>query len=58
MFVQVVQWRSPAELQQSLDLSLPIEGASHQTLLQLAEDVIRYSVKTGHPYFLNQLYGG
>ncbi|XP_063221372.1 cysteine sulfinic acid decarboxylase [Bacillus rossius redtenbacheri] len=53
---KVVEWRAPGELRQLLDLEPSAEPASHQRLLELARDTVRYSVKTGHPYFLNQLF--
>lgn len=31
-------------------------GTSHKELLELARSIIKYSVKTGHPRFVNQLF--
>lgn len=46
----------PAALRSAVDLTLPDEGLPHEHLLSLARNVIKYSVKTGHPFFVNQLY--
>ncbi|XP_049779567.1 cysteine sulfinic acid decarboxylase [Schistocerca cancellata] len=54
----VSTWREPRQLREALPLQLADEPLSHDQLLQLVRDVIRYSVKTGHPYFVNQLYSG
>lgn len=53
---KVLEYRSPEEMQQILDLELKKEPASREKLMQLLDDTIRYSVKTGHPYFVNQLF--
>lgn len=59
---KVCEWRDPEELRRIMDLSLPHgDGeapADDATLLGLIQDTIKYSVKTGHPYFINQLYSG
>lgn len=55
---KVLEWHSPEELQRILDLAVKAEGDSDEKLLQLMRDTIRYSVKTGHPYFVNQLFSG
>lgn len=46
----------PAALQSAIDLKLSDQGSSHEKLFTLARNVIKYSVKTGHPRFINQLY--
>ncbi|XP_069701601.1 cysteine sulfinic acid decarboxylase [Periplaneta americana] len=53
---RVVEWKAPEELQKLLDLDLSSDPVSHDRLLQLIKDTIQYSVKTGHPYFVNQLF--
>ncbi|XP_007191597.2 acidic amino acid decarboxylase GADL1 isoform X1 [Balaenoptera ricei] len=55
---KVCEWRPPEQLKQLLDLELRDTGEPHQRLLELCQDVIRYSVKTNHPRFFNQLYAG
>lgn len=53
---KVLEWTDPEELQRKFDMSLKDEPDSDETLLKLANDTIKYSVKTGHPYFVNQLF--
>lgn len=55
---KVLEWRNPEELQRILDLQVKATGDSDDKLMQLMRDTIRYSVKTGHPYFVNQLFSG
>ncbi|KAF3421047.1 hypothetical protein E2986_05029 [Frieseomelitta varia] len=53
---RVVEWMEPAALQSAIDLKLSDQGSSHKKLATLARNIIKYSVKTGHPRFINQLY--
>ncbi|KAJ8664563.1 hypothetical protein QAD02_006225 [Eretmocerus hayati] len=53
---RVVEWVEPDALGSKLNLALGPYGESHEVLLDLVTSVIRYSVKTGHPRFVNQLY--
>lgn len=53
---RVVEWVEPAALPSKIDLPPSKAGESHEALLRLLDSVIRYSVKTGHPHFVNQLY--
>ncbi|XP_043298873.1 acidic amino acid decarboxylase GADL1 isoform X1 [Cervus canadensis] len=55
---KVCEWRPPEELKRLLDLELRDTGEPHHRLLERCRDVIRYSVKTNHPRFFNQLYAG
>ncbi|XP_048366740.1 acidic amino acid decarboxylase GADL1 [Sphaerodactylus townsendi] len=55
---KVCEWQPPEKLKTLLDLDLNNTGETHQRLLQLCQDVIRFSVKTNHPRFFNQLYAG
>ncbi|XP_038568198.1 acidic amino acid decarboxylase GADL1-like isoform X2 [Micropterus salmoides] len=55
---KVCEWRSPEQLKDLLDLELRDEGESESEILQRCRDAIRYSVKTTHPRFFNQLYAG
>uniref|UniRef100_A0A8D2JG01 Cysteine sulfinic acid decarboxylase n=1 Tax=Varanus komodoensis TaxID=61221 RepID=A0A8D2JG01_VARKO len=50
--------REPEELQQILDLDLKDCGEPQEKLLKRCRNVIRYSVKTCHPRFFNQLFSG
>ncbi|XP_029176853.1 cysteine sulfinic acid decarboxylase [Nylanderia fulva] len=53
---RVVEWVDPKDLRSVVNLSLPTEGVDHKELLTLTRDIIKYSVKTGHPHFVNQLF--
>ncbi|XP_017770774.1 PREDICTED: cysteine sulfinic acid decarboxylase [Nicrophorus vespilloides] len=53
---KVLEWRNPEELLKLLDFEIRASGSSHDELLQLIRETIQYSVKTGHPYFVNQLF--
>ncbi|MGH0131473.1 UNVERIFIED_CONTAM: hypothetical protein FKN15_011256 [Acipenser sinensis] len=55
---KVCEWQPPEELKQCLDLDLREGGEASQQILKRCKDVIKYSVKTGHPRFFNQLYAG
>ncbi|KAM7420139.1 hypothetical protein PAMA_014718 [Pampus argenteus] len=55
---KVCEWRSPEQLKELLDLELRDGGESESQILQRCRDAIRYSVKTSHPRFFNQLYAG
>lgn len=55
---KVLEWRNPEHLEQILDLKLKPNGDSDEKLMELLKDTIKYSVKTGHPYFVNQLFSG
>uniref|UniRef100_H3BAS0 Cysteine sulfinic acid decarboxylase n=1 Tax=Latimeria chalumnae TaxID=7897 RepID=H3BAS0_LATCH len=56
--IQVCEWKEPSELREILDLELTEEGEPPEKLLGRCRDVIRYSVKTSHPRFFNQLFAG
>lgn len=53
---KVVDWRAPEELKRLIDFEPRSSPESHEELLQIVRDVVKYSVKTGHPYFVNQLF--
>ncbi|XP_068140417.1 cysteine sulfinic acid decarboxylase [Drosophila tropicalis] len=55
---KVVEWHEPSELRQIFDFQLREKGESQDKLRELLRETIRFSVKTGHPYFINQLYSG
>ncbi|XP_072251094.1 LOW QUALITY PROTEIN: acidic amino acid decarboxylase GADL1-like [Leuresthes tenuis] len=55
---KVCEWRSPEQLKELLEIELKDGGESETKILQRCRDAIRYSVKTGHPHFFNQLFGG
>ena len=53
---KVLEWTDPEELQRKFNMELKNEADSDEELLKLAKETIKYSVKTGHPYFVNQLF--
>ncbi|XP_039718295.1 cysteine sulfinic acid decarboxylase isoform X1 [Pteropus medius] len=55
---KVCEWKEPKELKQLLDLELQSQGESQEKILERCRAVIRYSVKTCHPHFFNQLFSG
>ncbi|XP_066152280.1 cysteine sulfinic acid decarboxylase-like [Euwallacea fornicatus] len=55
---KVLLWRNPEQLREEFDFSLPQTGECQDKLLQIMKNTIKFSVKTGHPYFINQLFSG
>ncbi|XP_036388923.1 cysteine sulfinic acid decarboxylase [Megalops cyprinoides] len=55
---KVCEWQDPEELRAVLDLELREGRETHDQLLQRVRDVAKYSVKTNHPRFFNQLFAG
>lgn len=52
----VVEWIEPECLMALMGEELPKNPQSDQHLIELIKNVVRYSVKTGHPHFINQLF--
>nr|CAI5833273.1 unnamed protein product [Callosobruchus analis] len=55
---KVVLWQSPEQLEAQFDFGLKQNGDGQEKLLSLLRSTIKFSVKTGHPYFINQLFSG
>ncbi|XP_077185223.1 cysteine sulfinic acid decarboxylase isoform X3 [Paroedura picta] len=55
---KVCDWKEPEQLHRILDLDLKETGEPRERLLERCREVIRYSVKTCHPRFFNQLFSG
>uniref|UniRef100_A0A8C2Z891 Cysteine sulfinic acid decarboxylase n=1 Tax=Cyclopterus lumpus TaxID=8103 RepID=A0A8C2Z891_CYCLU len=55
---KVCEWKEPKELALLLDLELRATGEPQHRLLQRVQDVAKYSIKTSHPRFMNQQFGG
>ncbi|KAK9508921.1 hypothetical protein O3M35_006362 [Rhynocoris fuscipes] len=53
----VVLFEQPEQLREILNVSLN-KNCNENELLDICRKVVKYSVKTGHKYFVNQLYGG
>lgn len=45
-------------LQNKINLSITETGVSAEQIKEICEQIIFYSVKTGHRHFYNQLFGG
>jgi len=56
--VPVINFKNPTELRELIDFNLRDQPEDNEKLLDHCKDVFRYSVKTGHPRFFNQLYAG
>ncbi len=55
----VLRFELPETLKSTMDLTLGQKSiGTHDELLTFIQQVIHHSVKTGHPYFVNQLYSG
>lgn len=52
----LVDYKSPEELQRLLQLDLPSTGHGQEGLLQVLQQILRYSVNTWHQGFLDKLY--
>ncbi|XP_030765151.1 glutamate decarboxylase 1-like isoform X2 [Sitophilus oryzae] len=55
---KVLLWRSPEDLLKEFDFELGQNGESQEKLIQVLKNTVKFSVKTGHPYFVNQLFSG
>lgn len=55
---KVLEFRHPTELMNTIDLHLSETPSDNNQLIEACRDIIKYSVRTGHPYFYNQLFGG
>lgn len=53
---KVLEFQTPDQLKKLFDFGIRSSPMAHDDLLRLLEDTVRYSVKTGHPYFANQLF--
>lgn len=54
----LLNYRSPRELLNQIDLSISEEGLELDQLFEHVENFIKYVPNTIHPQFNNQLYGG
>ena len=52
----VVRWRDPEQLQTLFNFEPSDMPATHTELLRIIHDTVVFSVKTGHPHFINQLF--
>jgi glutamate/tyrosine decarboxylase-like PLP-dependent enzyme len=54
----VNNYRVPEQLSHELGLKIEKSGINDKELINEVEKYLNYSVKTGHPHYLNQLFGG
>ncbi|XP_044733622.1 glutamate decarboxylase 1 [Chrysoperla carnea] len=54
----IIQFLQPNELQKTINITLNDQCLNDEQFEKILSDVLKYSVKTAHPYFFNQLYGG
>ncbi|XP_014240613.1 glutamate decarboxylase [Cimex lectularius] len=55
---KVLNFYHPEDLKNLLDLEIPDEGRSLQSLIDDCVKTLKYQVRTGHPHFFNQLSCG
>lgn len=55
---KVTEFQLPHDLEKLLQLEVSADGEGADKILDHCRQVIKYSVKTGHPRFFNQLYAG
>merc|ERR1711936_860627 len=55
---KVVDFLHPEDLRAALPLSIERQGCGEEELQRISEAVVKYSVKTCHSHFYNQLYHG
>ncbi|KAJ8979956.1 hypothetical protein NQ317_001541 [Molorchus minor] len=53
---KVLDFHNPEELEKLFDFEIRNCPSTHESLKKLVRDTVQYSVKTGHPYFVNQLF--
>lgn len=53
---KILEWRNPEDLQKIFDFTIRTNPSSHDELKAILKDTVQFSVKTGHPYFVNQLF--
>ena len=54
---KVVEYLPASDLASAVNLALPLEGSSSD-FIQACHEILRYSVRTSHPRFMNQLFAG
>ncbi|KAK7092614.1 cysteine sulfinic acid decarboxylase-like isoform X2 [Littorina saxatilis] len=55
---KVIDFHIPQELEKIMKLDIGSEPETTDKMLEHCKRIIKYSVKTGHPHFYNQLYSG
>ncbi|EAR98380.2 pyridoxal-dependent decarboxylase domain protein (macronuclear) [Tetrahymena thermophila SB210] len=55
---KVIDFKTPDQLIKEIDLTLPLKGQSDEEIINFIKLVDKYSVKTSHSHFFNNLFGG
>jgi len=55
---KIINFKHPKELEEILPLAIQKDGLNDLQLEELGRLIVKYSVKTCHPHFYNQLYHG
>eukprot|EP01147_Barroeca_monosierra_P000560 gene560-3877_t len=55
---KVVEYIAPEELKEKLGITLPVEGVNIEEVVKRIDLVLKHSVRTGHPRFLDKLFAG
>lgn len=55
---KIINFLPPAELKKKIDFSLPDKSDTLDGLLSHVDNVLKYSMKTAHPRYYNQLWAG
>lgn len=54
----VIDFKTPEELRQTLNLTLDGKGQGESSIATEARQYLKHAVRTAHPAYLNQLFGG
>jgi sulfinoalanine decarboxylase len=54
----VIRYKEPQQLKAELDLDILETGGGEASILNGVKDYLKYAVRTAHPAYLNQLFGG
>ncbi|KAK0067433.1 cysteine sulfinic acid decarboxylase [Biomphalaria pfeifferi] len=54
----VFEFKQPEDLKTLIDFEIKANPSTHAAILEELTKIIKYSVKTGHPYFFNLLFSG
>jgi len=55
---KVVEWMDPGKLRTTFDMKLQEDPEGFDSVLDDVDKVLKHSVRTGHPRFMNMLYSG
>ncbi|CAG0880981.1 unnamed protein product [Cyprideis torosa] len=55
---KLLDFYQPSEMKKRFDFTIPEQGVSIEQLIKDCAETLKYSVKTGHPHYFNQLSCG